>query len=348
MIRIFKCPNCGGSLHYHPGTDEMICPNCRTTQPISEVNQKAADGKPTGFTGQESYDNSGSGAAESSCPACGGPLKTDEHTASTFCPYCKSPTLIESRFDGVYRPSRVLPFQFDKKEAQNMFKTWKGTGLLTPNKFKSAATMDKVTGVYVPYWLYSYTGNVNMIGEGLNMRVMRQGDDEIIETDHYEINRVVQEAYENVPADASEKFPDENMHVLEPFDFTKLRNFTLPYMSGFTADTFDYSATDLNEKVRSQVEQDMINDARQTITEYEAVNLASANVNYTQQRAEYVYLPIWTLIFEYMGKKYPLYMNGESGEIDGVVPYSKLKAFAIFAVAFAVFFLIAFLLGRVF
>ncbi len=348
MIRIYKCPSCGGALQYRPGTDEMICPNCRNTQAISAVDQKGADGKPVGLTGQERADNSGSGAENMVCPACGGPLTTNDHTAATFCPYCKSPALIDSRFAGQYRPSRVLPFQFDKKEAQNKFKTWKGTGLLTPGKFKSAATMDKVTGVYVPYWLYSYAGNVSLQGEGLNMRVTRQGDDEIIETDHYELDRTVQTAYENVPADASEAFPDENMHVLEPFDFTKLVNFTMPYMAGFTADTYDYSAADLNEKIRPQVEQNMVNDARATITDYETVNIVSSQVNYTDQRAEYVYLPIWTLIFEYMGKKYPLYMNGETGEIDGVVPYSRLKALAIFGIAFAVFFLIAFLLGRVF
>ena len=82
--------------------------------------------------------------------------------------------------------------------------------------------------------------------------------------------------------------------------------------------------------------------------QYQSLNLTGTQVNYTDQRAEYVYLPIWTLIFEYMGKKYPLYMNGETGEIDGVVPYSKLKALLIFGIAFVVFFLIALLLGRVF
>lgn len=348
MIRIYKCPSCGGVLQYRPGTDEMVCPNCKNTQAIGTVLQMSADGKSTGLSGAELADNAGSGVENMVCPACGGPLTTDEHTASTFCPYCKSPTLIGSRFSGAYRPSRVLPFQFDKKEAQNLFKTWKGTGLLTPGKFKSAATMDKVTGVYVPYWLYSYTGNVNLQGEGLNMRVTRRGDDEIVETDHYQLDRVVQSSYESVPADASEKFPDDNMNVLEPFDFSKLVNFSLPYMAGYAADTYDYSAADLNEKIRAQVEREMISDAQATITDYQALNIVGAQVDYTDQRAEYVYLPIWTLIFEYMGKKYPLYMNGESGEIDGVVPYSKLKALAIFGIAFAVFFLIAFLLGRVF
>lgn len=348
MIRIYKCPSCGGVLQYQSGTDNMICPNCKNMQPISVVDQKTADGKTTGLSGQESFDHAGSGQENMVCPACGGPLNTTDHTAATFCPYCKSPTLIDTRFAGQYRPSRVLPFQFDKKEAQNKFKTWKGTGLLTPAKFKSAATMDKVQGVYVPYWLYSYTGNVNLQGEGLNTRITRQGDDEIIETDHYQINRTIQSTYENVPADASEAFPDENMNVLEPFDFTKLVNFTMPYMAGFTADTYDYSAADLNEKVRTLVEQEMVTDATGTITEYQSLNLTGTQVNYTDQRAEYVYLPIWTLIFEYMGKKYPLYMNGETGEIDGVVPYSKLKALLIFGIAFVVFFLIALLLGRVF
>ena len=348
MIRIYKCPSCGGTLEYHPGTDEMICPKCKTTQAISALEQKTADGRTVGFDGRETADNAGSGKEEMVCPACGGPLKTDEHTAASFCPYCKSPVLIGSRFEGQYQPVTVLPFQFDKKEAQNKFKTWKGTGPLTPSKFRSAATMDKVTGVYVPYWLYNYAGNVTVQGEGLNTRTTKSGDDEIIETDHYQINRTVKAAYENVPADASEAFPDENMHLLEPFDYSKLVSFTLPYMAGFTADTYDYSAADLNDKMRALIEQEMVEDARGTITDYETVNITNHTVQFTAQSAQYAYLPVWTLVFEYMGKKYPLYMNGESGEIDGTVPYSKLKALAIFGIAFAVFFLLAFLLGRVF
>ena len=348
MIRIYKCPSCGGTLEYHAGTDEMICPKCKTTQAISALEQKTAEGKTIGFDGQETADNAGSGKEEMVCPACGGPLKTDEHTAASFCPYCKSPVLIGSRFEGQYKPARVLPFQFDKKEAQEKFKTWKGTGPLTPSKFRSAATMDKVTGVYVPFWLFSYAAHVSIQGEGLNTRTTRSGDDEITETDHYKFDRSVKDAYENVPADAAEAFPDNSMHLLEPFDYDKLKPFILPYMAGYTADTYDYAAADLSGKVRSRVEELMVEDARGTVTEYETVNVTDHKVTFTSENAEYVYLPVWTLMFEYMGKKYPLYMNGESGEIDGTVPYSKLKAFIIFLIAFGVFFLLAFLLGRVF
>ena len=42
MIRIYKCPSGGGVRQYQPGTDNMICPNCKNMQPISVVDQKTA------------------------------------------------------------------------------------------------------------------------------------------------------------------------------------------------------------------------------------------------------------------------------------------------------------------
>jgi len=348
VVRIYKCPGCGSEMIYDAGTDRLICPHCGQTRAIDEVEAQEASGYSTGLIGQETADNAGDGMKEYKCPGCGASIVTDEFTAATFCSFCGSPTLIESRVDGKFRPSRILPFKFDKKAAQEKFKTWTGTGFLTPASFKSQAVMDKVSGIYVPYWLYSYDARVDIAADCTREFSQREGNLETITTEHYRVNHTTHGRYENVPYDASEKMPDESMAVLEPFDYSDLRDFKLPYLSGYMAEKYQYSADELGETVRSELAPDVLNASVGTIRGYASVNVIDSDVKFLNETAEYVMCPVWTLNFKYGGKNYPLYMNGQDGKIDGVLPRSKGKTFLLFAGAFTVCFLLSLLMGGIF
>lgn len=345
MVRIYKCPGCGSEMIYDAGTDRLKCPHCGQVRTISEIECMEVNGTAPELVGQETADNAGDGAKEYKCPGCGASIVTDEHTAATFCSFCGSPTLIESRMEGRFKPSRVIPFKFDKKEAQNKFREWAGSGLLTPASFKSQAVMDKVSGVYVPYWLYSYDTAVDITADCTREFSWRDGNIETITTEHYNVNHSTTGRYENVPYDASEKMPDDSMAVLEPFDYSELREFKMPYLSGYMAEKFNHDAAAFAEKVRAGLAPDILDASVNTIDHYDSVNVLSSNVQFLNEKTEYVMCPIWTLNFKYGGKTYPLYMNGQNGKIDGVLPRSKGKTAALFAIAFAAFFLITLLLG---
>ena len=347
MIRVYKCPSCGSELIYDGGTDSLKCPHCGTTVTVSELEAKTDAGETTGLTGQETADNAGNGIREFKCPSCGANLVTDEHTAATFCSFCGSPTLIEGRLSGEFKPNRVIPFAFDKKQAQQNFRSWTGTGRLTPSSFKSQAVMDKVTGVYVPYWLYSYDMEADITAEAENVRAEIIGDTEYIHTDHFLLDRTTNGEYRNVPHDASEKMPDESMDILAPYDFSKMVDFAMPYLSGFMAEKYNADAEAYEGDVKSELQSDFAAISHDMLDGYEAINVTNTDVRFNNPKIEYVMLPVWTLNYEYGGKKYPLYMNGQTGKIDGELPISKAKTAALFAGAFVVCFLIAFLLGGV-
>lgn len=345
MVKIYKCPACGSELVYDGGTDTLKCAHCGHTVTVSELERKEKAGETTGLSGQETADNAGNGLKEYKCPACGANLVTDDNTAATFCSFCGSPALIESRLSGEFRPQKVIPFAFDKKKAQQNFREWTGTGFLTPSSFKSQAVMDKVTGVYVPYWLYNYDMEADVRGEAENVRIERVGDDEIIHTDHFIIDRTVAGSYRNVPHDASEKMPDDCMDRIAPFDFAQMTDFSMPYLSGFTAEKYNEAAEAYELGVKSELTQDFKSAADGTVGGYAGINITGSEVQVKNPLIEYVMLPVWTLNYEYGGKKYPLYMNGQTGTIDGELPRGKGKTALLFGAAFLIFFAIAFLLG---
>ena len=95
MIRIYKCPSCGGALEYDGSKEMMVCPHCASTQSVQTVLLFESQGQNT-VAGQEFQENSGSGVQELHCPSCGAVLMQakDEYTASLKCPFCTNPVQI--------------------------------------------------------------------------------------------------------------------------------------------------------------------------------------------------------------------------------------------------------------
>lgn len=340
-VKSYACPGCGGELIYRAGTDEMICPHCGRTAKIKAV---AALGD---FSGEAAVIKLGR-EPEGKCPNCGAAVPVETHTAATFCTYCKAPILVEANLHDAFCPEKLIPFAFDRAEAQKKFKNWTGTGKLTPSSFKSKATMDKVTGMYVPYWLYSYTVNTAVKADCYNETVSTAGSTESVRKDHYEVTTAITAAYDYVPQDASEKIDDVKASAVEPYDYAALEDFSGPFLSGFFADTYEAASEQYEAVVKKQIEDDMLRAAEEKLNEkYDHVELKESESEFLDPKIVFALLPMWILNFEYLGKTYPLYMNGQTGKICGELPTSKLRVLLVFLLAFAVFFGLAFLIfGR--
>lgn len=343
-VKAYVCPGCGGEYIYRAGTDDMICPHCGRTTGIREVEAQGASAVRIGHA----EDNAGTEAAECKCPNCGAGIPLDGTTSATFCDYCKSPLLIGSRLSGSCTPEKIVPFAFDKKKAQENFRKWTGTGKLTPMSFRSAATMDKVTGLYVPHWLYSYTVDTAVKAECYNESVTKSGDTETVTRENFDAETAVSGVYVNVPQNASARTEDDRMAVIEPFDYDALKDFAEPYLSGYYAEKYDASAAEYEAGVKKRIEEDMVSAAGDVLGEkYDHVEVKDSESAFRDASVIFALLPVWLLNFEYMGKTYPLYMNGQTGKICGQLPTSRLKVLLVFLIAFAVFFGIAFLIfGR--
>ena len=69
--------------------------------------------------------------------SCGAQIVTDETTAALFCYYCHNPVVLEEKLAGNFKPDYILPFQIDKKKAQEIFTQWVGRKKFVPDYFFS-------------------------------------------------------------------------------------------------------------------------------------------------------------------------------------------------------------------
>lgn len=344
MVKTYLCPSCGAAMLFDPESQRLTCPNCGSSMTGEEA-EKITEGKETeGSYNDEDYetgtDDDRIDCKVYNCPSCGAEILTDKYTTATICSFCGNPGLMEDRIEGILRPSYVIPFSIAKNNAVDIFKKWTGRGLLTPDDFKSQNTIEKMTGMYVPYWLYDYDMHVDMAAHCRRTTRTVKRDKEYIYTHNYDVVRSADARYERVPADASKKLDDDMMDLLEPFNYTTMLEFNDSYLSGYQSERYSVGSEELEEKIKGRVSRYAENSVRNSIAGYESVNIYSKNIRGRKTAAKYALLPVWILNYRYLGKNYMTVINGQTGKLVGKLPISRAKTALSFGISTLLVFII--------
>ena len=335
----FKCPCCNASLVFSGTEHRMKCDYCDNTFDIdtlkacteSEMPDQPSQVKWEEVKTPEWNEEDQSHIRTFQCDSCGGVLITDDHTAATFCPYCGNAAVLPGRLTGGLKPEGIIPFKTTKEDAAAAFlKLCSGKPLL-PAFFTKSQQIEKITGIYVPFWLYDCHADLN--GSYRATRIHSWSDSRYIytKTDHYLLRRQADAAYAGIPMDGSSKMEDSFMESIEPYDYQELAEFDMTFLSGFLADKYDVESRSGEDRIRQRVENTMNDQLQNTFLGYATVIPASRQINIDHSRAKYVLLPVWLLNTRYNGKTYTFAMNGQTGKMTGAFPICKKRAFAWFS-----------------
>lgn len=316
------CPNCAGTLQFDPTIGKMKCIFCDSVFSQEEAEQffnqqnEEEEIKESGADWGEDAD----GMRAYSCSTCGAEILCDQNTAATRCPYCDNTTVIEAQLSGAIKPDVVIPFAFTKEQAMEKYKGYYEKRKLIPKDFLSGSRVEEIQGVYVPFWLYD--GSVSIDAEFEAADITDNGIE--ITRKIYKADRRGNIAFENVPADASKRMPDDIMDSVEPFDFGQLKPFSMTYMPGFLAERFDVEGDDDLERAEKRVTNTAKQKTRATVRHDEVTETrGDYKVNYTKKK--YALLPIWYLTTSWNGKQWNFAMNGQTGNFTGDLPVDGTK-----------------------
>ena len=324
----YKCPNCGGSLHFGEGSQNMTCPYCDSAFEIEQVLNHNANletqGEPE-FQWEESETSHWTEEEQQTlksflCPACGGEILTEATTAATFCPYCGNPAVLPGRVSGGLKPDGVIPFKTSAEDAKTAFLSLcKGKPLL-PKFFTEEHRLEKISGIYVPFWLYDCDSDFRGHYKATRIHTWADRNYTYTRTDHFHVSRAADAEFIQIPMDASQKMDDAIMESIEPFDYAQLVDFETAYLSGFLADKYDVEAQSGQERIRQRVDESINSLVGSTILGYSTVIPISKQLNVRHGKAKYVLLPVWMLHTTYKDKTYVFAMNGQTGKMTGSFP----------------------------
>ncbi len=367
MLVHYKCENCGADMGFDSDSGTLHCSSCGAKNSIEDM---ADDGKSQSKGestykieeedkkfAQEAFEQDyedpsdadqptdyktfqGDEARQYQCNNCGAILITEAETTATTCNFCGAGVVLGDRLSGSLAPAKVIPFSISKEKAQEAFRKWCKKGLLTPNNFMTADRIKNITGIYVPFWLYDLNGRGEVQATCTRVNTYTRGDWIYTKTKYYNVFRKVDLNYLNLPCDASKKMDDKMMDKLEPYEYSNLKDFNMPYLAGYIAEKYDYDDQELLPRVKNRVNSYVDSYLRSTISGYTTVRYNRKTINIRKNNASYTLLPVWMICYDYKQMDHTFAMNGQTGKVVGKPPLSKGKMFTCFSIISLISFII--------
>ena len=356
----YKCPNCGGPLKYDPKTGLHTCEYCRSSftqekmNEITDSKEQAGDNSgPASYTyddaasagaagvagattagasGAGSVDDTVSGSKVYTCPSCGATIVTDETTAATFCYYCHNPVVLSGRLSGKDKPDYVIPFKISREKALEIFETWIQRKKYVPKAFYDKKQIEKFTGVYFPYLMYTCNVRGAVDGNATKIRVYNQGAYECTETSHYHVVRDGDMKVGHVLRNALKKANKVLADGVLPFTYEdeEMKPFNMSYLSGFFAEKRDIKSEEMQDEMRSEVKEYAVSQLQSSVAEYGNLKINENNITVDSEKWEYALMPVWTLTYNDRGRIYYFSVNGQTGKTIGELPVDKGKLIRTF------------------
>ena len=278
---------------------------------------------------------------EISCESCGAKILVEPVMRTARCPYCDSPSVVDrpataDRPD----PSFVIGFAVDRNEATARMRRWIGRKKLAPSGLKGK-TADRVSGVYLPTYLYSATANssyVTTIGEDYYTTEVGRGSKgrpqvrKKRRTEFYELQGSHSAYVGDVVVTASNGIPNRELEAVEPFDLSGLRKYSPAMVSGWTSEepsltrdqSLDHARLESRSKIGRILHRFMPGDSFRGLRH--TTELGKESIDLTL-------LPIWVFAIRYDERKAPIriLVNGQTGKAGGEIPTSWTKVALIVA-----------------
>ena len=343
----YKCPNCGGELVFEPSSQKYACPYCRSSFAVEEIESPMTEDKPEDSESHAEED-SREEAAWYSCPSCGAQLVTDATTAATFCYFCHNPVVLQGRLSGEYLPAQIIPFRLDREKALVTFRSFVSGKWFVPKEFYQESSIEKLTGVYYPYWKYDTRLASSFHAKGHKTRVWMMGDTEYTETSIYQIERTGDVSISDLTRNAlrgSEKYDRNLVEKVQPYDLQDLKPFRMGYLSGFFAEKRDMEKAEFQNALETETQDYARKTLRDSAGKYAVISNESFRSDISRADWNYILLPVWVLTYRGNNDKiYYFAMNGQNGKICGELPVDNRKL-ALYAGLIGMVVLILMLMG---
>lgn len=326
---MYQCPNCTGNLKYDIRKKKLYCEYCGTTVDPYEFHKEKDAEEHT----SEEYE-----VTVFTCPQCGGEIMSEDTTAATFCSFCGSATILDSRISKARRPGYIIPFAKTKEDCKEAYGKMMAKAFFAPKELKNKEHIEKFRGIYMPYWVYSFEqqGKLSLKGKTES----RRGDYRI--TRHYQLDCEIDQAYKGISFDAASSFSDTLSRSIAPFDMKKGQEFAPTFLSGFYADTNDVGSG-IYEKDAEDIVLDyactrVMNNPtckRYGVGQGSYYGSLKGQLRPNVKNATLAMLPVWFLTYRKDDRVCYAVVNGQTGKVAADLPID-FKKYLLFSGILAV------------
>ncbi len=269
------------------------------------------------------------------CAQCGATVDVDENVLSTSCAFCDSP-LVDVREDA--EPvDRVAPFLVPRERAARLLEAHLAQRWFAPTALRRATRPDALDAVMVPFYAFSGVARTRFTAQiGLywyrtetyttyeNGKLVTRTR-QVRETEWFPLSGSHVAAWREHLVSASRGLSEWEANALEPFDLGRAVRFDPAHVAGLLAEhptvPHDEAANTASAEL-SRLEKNLV--AARHLPGDTHGRLDSES-EFTFEPPSLLLLPVWVAAFQGPKRPVRLLVNGQTGEVVGVVPTSAWK-----------------------
>ena len=298
---ITKCEVCNSLLD----EEDLFCANCGTEAPKrAEPAGTAADSARVARYNFE-------------CSGCGASMSYDAGAEALQCPFCGSVEMHQKDDGKILAPNRVVPFKFDRAEAETAMRGWLARGFWRPGDLARAASVVKMAPVYVPYWVFQATTHTYWTADTSQTPPGAQGDWCPLSGEH-------RGSYSGLLIGASGALTPRETSAICPFDLATGKPPEEVDLENVTVEQFSLPRKYARPLARQGLEQSEAQACESAYMPARARNV-HVNVRIESMSSEPVLLPVWIMAYRYKDQIFRFLVNGQTGRATGAAPVSWLK-----------------------
>ena len=318
FVRAFPCTGCGAKLSFRPGTQELRCEFCGTTNQISvELLARVEELDLQTYLQALSKGDDDFKPEDVKCEKCGAAQQLPQHHFAAQCQYCSAPIVSKGYAGRRLKPRSVIPFQVDHAKATDAFRRWLRWRWLAPNDLKRYAQKDAaLVGAYLPFWTYDAQTSTDYTGA--------RGEKRDKSTVWHSVSGHIDHFHDDVIVLASQLLPASLRGAVASWDTRALVPYKAEYVSGFRGEAYQVSLKDGFPAAKEKMESTIRWLIRREIGGSDQ-RIDSMNTRYSALTFKHVLMPVWISAYRYRDKTYRFLVNGQTGETDGESPLSWIK-----------------------
>ncbi len=352
------CAACGAQAEWNPARQLLVCPFCGTAAPFTvDAASGAIVENDLVKALRELPDEQRGWLTEKrtvQCQSCKAVSVFDPDRVGQTCDFCGSPALVDYKeIKAPIRPQSLLPFKVAESQVREQIHRWYASRWFAPNALKARALVDRVRGVYIPYWTFDaqavcpweaeaghYYYTTESYRDGKGQLQTRQVQHVRWEPASGEVTHV----FDDEPVPGTQGISLALLKGVEPFPTADLVAYDTAFLSGFVVEHYQVVLLDAAQNAEAAMTRELRGMCAAQVPGDTYRNLQIHPV-FSGRTFKHILAPVWLLIYNYRAKAYQVVVNGYTGRMSGEYPKSAWKI-AFLVIAMIVIALIVIILSQ--
>jgi hypothetical protein len=354
----YPCAACGAQAEWNPAKQALVCGFCGTVTPFSVDPSGQVRELDLAAALRDIPDEDRGWMAEKrtvQCQSCKAVSVFDQERVGQNCDFCGSPALVPyDEIKAPIRPESLLPFKVTDVQVREQIRRWYGSKWLAPNALKRRALVDRVHGVYIPYWTFdahvvcpwrAEAGHYYYTTESYRDNQGRHQTRQVRHVRWEPASGEVRHFFDDEPVPGTQGVSESLLKEIEPFPTGELVPYSTGYLSGFVVEHYrvvlleaaEYSQTEMKRKLYDMCAQRVPGDTHRNL---------EILPTFSGRTFKHVLVPVWLLTYNYGNKPWQVVVNGYTGRMAGLYPKSPWKVAGLVLVILIVVLVVVLMVGQ--